>query len=1163
MKFRSNRNPQFRSQFSESIFEQKYAHEGAETWSELAATLVEDVAQDKMTPDEKGELTKFISDLKFVPGGRYLYYAGRPAKFFNNCFSGDQNVLTSRGWVNLAEHAGEEVLVYSPVDNVYYPAIIHNHGKQPMREITFAPVRGKSKIRYKVKATPDHRWILADGSETTTLKVGDVVPSNSEPMGYNDNLGFVHGFMFGDGTRNGQLRLCADKDLEHLEELAKWAHSVTYPDFAGGDPCLYFNQNIPWKSLPELDSNPAYISSFIRGWIAADGSKGRILSSVNKEALEWFRKHAAYAGLVITGDLRYQDRDIKIGNYEYLNHRIYTQNYSQDKWPGFKVVQVEEVDDEVVYCPEEPVHGQIIIDHNIVTGNCYLLRAEEDTRQDWANLSWKAESALMTGGGIGVDYSVYRAEGSPLGRTGGTASGPIPKMQMINEIGRRVMQGGSRRSAIYASLNWKHGDVYNFLGAKNWQDTIIPGTGVSLKDVKAADFNFPAPLDMTNISVNYDTEWLLNYWKTGDVGDVFRANVRQALSTAEPGFSFNFFDKERETLRNAPVSGDTWVMTSGGYVQIKDIVGREVRVWTGQQWATTTFKKTKESVPTLVVSITGGRTIKADPEHEFFVERYSGKGARRKLTSIDKVRADQLRAGDVLHTPLPKERPDPINGTDIYVLGYAYGDGSFNRYGADITFCSDASKSLAERIPFTLTRLGTVNWSDKRGYVRAYVKNCLFKDRSKSVYPYGERLGPEFFAGLFDADGCYSSDQNRIRLSSIHYDFLEGVRRDLEFYGIQSTITKAGISTYGRRQGYSLVIMGSSVSRFADMIPTLRLKVQPHKPYRDSLVKVLSVAEGPIEDVFCCDVGVPEHSFCADGVIISNCTEVTSEDDSDVCNLGSINMGRIDSIEEFRDIVELATKFLVCGTLRADLPYQKVHEVREKNRRLGLGLMGMHEWLIKRGMKYEVTPELHRWLAVYRGDSDRVGDAFADSLGLSRPVAKRAIAPTGSIGILAGTTTGVEPLFAVAYKRRYLKGKRWHYQYTVDGAAQELIDLYGADPNEIETALDLAAEPERRIKFQADVQDYVDQSISSTINLPSWGSASNNEDTVDSFADTLARYSHRLRGFTCYPDGSRGGQPLTSVPYADAREQLGQVFEEAIMTHDICEITGHGGSCGV
>jgi ribonucleoside-diphosphate reductase alpha chain len=477
--------------------------------------------------------------------------------------------------------------------------------------------------------------------------------------------------------------------------------------------------------------------------------------------------------------------------------------------------------------------------------NCYLLRAEEDSREDWADLSWKAESCLMTGGGIGVDYSVYRGEGAPIQRTGGQASGPIPKMNMVNEIGRRVMQGGSRRSAIYASLNWQHADVKSFLKAKDWADMPVVGTGKSLWDIKQSDFNFPAPLDMTNISVNYDTDWLLKYYDTGDPGDVFKENVKQALKSAEPGFSFNFFDKENETLRNA-------------------------------------------------------------------------------------------------------------------------------------------------------------------------------------------------------------------------------------------------------------------------------------------------------------------------------CTEVTSEDDSDVCNLGSLNFGRIGSISELKDVVRLATMFLICGTLKADLPYDKVKVVRWKNRRLGLGLMGMHEWLIQRGYKYEVTPELHNWLSVYKGESDKVSKEFADRLSITRPVANRAIAPTGSIGILAGTSTGIEPIFAVAYKRRYLKGgNRWHYQYVVDSAAQELIDRYGANPENVESALDLADDYERRIKFQADVQDYVDMSISSTINLPAWGSKLNNEDTVDKFSHTLASYAHRLRGFTCYPDGSRGGQPLTSVPYQEAVDKLGEEFEEHVEAHDICDISGTGGTCGV
>jgi ribonucleoside-diphosphate reductase alpha chain len=147
--------------------------------------------------------------------------------------------------------------------------------------------------------------------------------------------------------------------------------------------------------------------------------------------------------------------------------------------------------------------------------------AEEDTREDWANLSWKSESCLMTGGGIGVDYSVYREAGALINRTGGHASGPLPKMEMINEIGRRVMQGGSRRSAIYASLNWQHADALDFLYRKDWEKITIPGTTMTLKDVKAIDFNWPAPLDMTNISLNYDDAWLAEVAK-GNLTNMFR-----------------------------------------------------------------------------------------------------------------------------------------------------------------------------------------------------------------------------------------------------------------------------------------------------------------------------------------------------------------------------------------------------------------------------------------------------------------------------------------------------------------------------------------------------------------------------------------------------------------------------------------------------------------
>lgn len=469
--------------------------------------------------------------------------------------------------------------------------------------------------------------------------------------------------------------------------------------------------------------------------------------------------------------------------------------------------------------------------------NCYLLRAEYDTREEWAEIAKRSTSCLMTGGGIGIDYSILRGKGKTISKTGGVSSGPISLMNMVNEIGRNVMQGGSRRSAIYASLNWKHDDASEFLVAKNWSPEV--------KAAKEKDFNTPAQLDMTNISLNYDDDWLYSGSALSSefehaahraVNPTFLANCRQAMETGEPGFSFNFGDKQNETLRNA-------------------------------------------------------------------------------------------------------------------------------------------------------------------------------------------------------------------------------------------------------------------------------------------------------------------------------CTEVTSEDDSDVCNLGSINIGNISSLEEFRSIVDLASKFLVCGTFRADLPYDKVYKVREKNRRLGLGLMGIHEWLLKRESKYEVTPELHQWLQVYKTESEKAANEHCDRFYINRPRAYRAIAPTGTIGILAGTTTGIEPLFAVAYKRRYLKGSdKWHYEYCVDATAEMLIKD-GINPDKIDTAYQLSNNYEQRIRFQADVQDYVDMSISSTINLPSWGSKGNNEGCVGAFAETLSRYAPRLRGFTCYPDGSRGGQPLTEVPYQEAIKHKGVVYEENNQCKD--------GVCGI
>ena len=99
--------------------------------------------------------------------------------------------------------------------------------------------------------------------------------------------------------------------------------------------------------------------------------------------------------------------------------------------------------------------------------NCFLFRVE-DTREGWGDYLGNLTKGLTVGGGAGTDYSLIRPKGSPLGRSGGVASGPISLMQISNEIGRHVKQGGTRRAAILANLDWRHPDVFDLLKIKDW-----------------------------------------------------------------------------------------------------------------------------------------------------------------------------------------------------------------------------------------------------------------------------------------------------------------------------------------------------------------------------------------------------------------------------------------------------------------------------------------------------------------------------------------------------------------------------------------------------------------------------------------------------------------------------------------------------------------------
>lgn len=469
--------------------------------------------------------------------------------------------------------------------------------------------------------------------------------------------------------------------------------------------------------------------------------------------------------------------------------------------------------------------------------NCFAFEAK-DSREGWADLGSKHFLALMCGGGCGTLYSKVRAQGCCISKTGGIASGPISLMLSMNEIGRNVMQGGSRRSALWAGLHWNHADFERFLTIKEYTDF--------QKKCKEENFDFPLPLDMTNISGVYDKAWY-NALKAGDTQAklMFLKNVMRACIDGEPGFLFGIMDEW--LLRNA-------------------------------------------------------------------------------------------------------------------------------------------------------------------------------------------------------------------------------------------------------------------------------------------------------------------------------CTEFITDQDSDVCNLGSINMSRIKTIDEFRYVVAAGSKFLYCGSIKSELPYDKCKTVRYNNRKIGLGLMGVHEWLMQRNYDYRVVPELHKWLQVYEEESEKAADAAATYTNNSKCDRYRCIAPAGTISILAGTTSGIEPMFSVATKRRYLdKQQKWAEEYYIDPVAIAL-SKQNIDPTKFETAYKLSEDIEKRIKFQADIQEYVDMGISSTVQLPAWNNTAEDHARVEHVADLLIKYCGKLKGITFFPNGSRGGQPLTEVPIEEAQEWIDK-HDRKNATLDSIEASANagckGGVCGI
>ncbi|MGE3648884.1 MAG: LAGLIDADG family homing endonuclease, partial [Reyranellaceae bacterium] len=392
---------------------------------------------------------------------------------------------------------------------------------------------------------------------------------------------------------------------------------------------------------------------------------------------------------------------------------------------------------------------------------------------------------------------------------------------------------------------------------------------------------------------------------------------------------------------------------------------------------------------------------------------------------------------------------------------------------------------------------------------------------------------------------------------------------------------RGGRKEYPTLAQHELVIAGSNVVRFAEVVgfahgeKAARLKVlieaYRRQPNRERfLARVEAVEDAGAMDVF--DVQVPGvNAFDANGLYVHNCGEQPLPPYG-ACLLGSINLARLVKepfeagaaldMAALEEVVPLAVRMLdnAIDVSRFPLPAQ-AEEARNK-RRMGLGVTGLADALIMCGVRYgsaEAVALTRQWLGALRRFSYMASSDLAAEKGsfplfnqtrylqgetvrsldedVRASIARygirnallNSIAPTGTISLFAdNVSSGIEPVFAFAHERTVLMpdgSKR------VEEASNYAWRLYrhlkGADALPTDAFVDAQTlPPEAHLAMQAAAQDFVDSSISKTINLPETIS-------FEAFKDVYAEaYRLGCKGCTTYRPNKVTGSVLSTAPAA-------------------------------
>ncbi|MFZ0930104.1 MAG: adenosylcobalamin-dependent ribonucleoside-diphosphate reductase [Syntrophobacteraceae bacterium] len=285
------------------------------------------------------------------------------------------------------------------------------------------------------------------------------------------------------------------------------------------------------------------------------------------------------------------------------------------------------------------------------------------------------------------------------------------------------------------------------------------------------------------------------------------------------------------------------------------------------------------------------------------------------------------------------------------------------------------------------------------------------------------------------------------------------------------------------------------------------------------------------------------------------------------CNLGSVNLAhmliehegeRAIYWEKLRAMVSKAVRFLDDVITVSRYPLAEIEKMSHGNRKIGLGAMGFADMLIKLGIPYDSDDAVDLAEKVQRFISEealKASQQLADKRGVFpnwkgsiyeaknikvRNAARTAIAPTGTISIVADTTASIEPLFALAYRRVNILGGETQIEVNpfvleylrtrdivVKGLLEEILKkghlkgIHGLPPEIARlfvTALDISAD--HHLLIQAAFQRHIDNSVSKTINLPTDATP----DDIEWIYQTAWEFG--LKGVTIFRYGSKSSQVL-------------------------------------